>query len=73
MIITVTIMHMMQTSIDKVIGVVHMRNSLMSTTRPVNVISAAIERRTLIRVDFTSLYYMFITMLFVRMMQMSIM
>ena len=76
MVIAMTIVRMMEMSIDQIINMVAMRNCLMSTVRPMHMLrrvsGAFMLRRAVLRIGRGYANHMFIDMAFMRIMQMAI-
>ena len=72
MIITVAVVHMMQTPIDNIVDMVAVGNHWVATVWPVHMIVAVFNRGTTIRVFFTDFNNVLVAMIVMWMMQMAI-
>jgi hypothetical protein len=76
MVIAMTVMRIMQMSVDQIINMVAMRDCLMPTVRPMQMLGlmsgALVPRCAVLRIGRGYANHMFIDMAFVRMMQMPV-
>ena len=67
MVVTVPLVHVMQSSIDNVVNMIAMWDSLMATTRSMHVITTGVYRLASGGVGLTDFKRVFIVMILVRM------
>ncbi|GMG87320.1 hypothetical protein MNKW57_16410 [Biformimicrobium ophioploci] len=72
MIITVPVMHMVQTPVDDIVNMVTMRHCLMSAARPMHMAATGMYRRTPVRVGVAHLNNVVVVVVLVRAVQVAV-